>query len=98
MKGKVVSSAVLSLVVCAATAAFAQNKPAQELRLPSAVAEAKQSQPQDSDGSVFVHDGLPMLFKLHHDTEAGTGRAVDVDEFVIEIQSMNSDGNPRPVG
>src|SRR5262249_37925758 len=88
---------VLSLVVCAASAAFAQVKPSQELRRPSAV-DTQKAQPQDDDGSVFFQNGLPMLFKVHHDTEVGTGRAVDVDEFVIELQVMNSDGNPEPVG
>jgi hypothetical protein len=98
MKGKVVSSAVLSFVVFAASAAFAQNKPSQELRRPAAGSNAQQSQPQDSDGSVFFQNGLPMLFKVHHDTEVDTGRAVDVDELVVELQVMNSDGNPEPVG
>ena len=39
-----------------------------------------------------------MLLELHHDTEVGTNKPVDVYMFVIELQVMNSDGNLEPVG
>jgi hypothetical protein len=39
-----------------------------------------------------------MLLELHHDTEVGTNKPIDVYMFVIEMQIMNSDGNLEPVG
>ncbi len=68
----------------------------QQQRRPPAI--ASQAQPSDPDGSVFVLDGMPMLLELHHDTEVGTGKPIDVYVFVIEMQIMNSDGNLEPVG
>ena len=41
---------------------------------------------------------MPMLLELHHDTEAGTNKPIDVYMFVIEMQVMNSDGNFEPMG
>jgi hypothetical protein len=69
-------------------------------RRPPAVARpaAAKSQPTDWDGSVFVLDGLPMVLNLHHDTVAGTNEPVDVYDLAIEMQMMNSDHNPEPVG
>src|SRR6195256_3061137 len=81
-----------------ASSLFAQAKQVERTRRPAAVPEAQQSQKKEWDGSVFVLDGMPMLMQLHHDTEVGTGRPVDVDVFVIEMQVMNSDGNLEPVG
>ncbi len=39
-----------------------------------------------------------MLLTLHHDTEVGTNKPIDVYDFVIELQVMNSDGDFEPVG
>lgn len=39
-----------------------------------------------------------MALILHHDTVAGTGAPIDIYEFVIELQFMNSDGGLEPVG
>lgn len=39
-----------------------------------------------------------MLLTLHHDTLADTGEPIDIYDFVIEMQVMNSDGNLEPVG
>jgi hypothetical protein len=77
---------------------FGQAKQVQQIRRPPALPEVQQSQKKEWDGSVFVLNGMPMLMELHHDTEVGTGRPVDVDVFVIEMQIMNSDGNLEPVG
>ncbi|HEX3818925.1 MAG TPA: hypothetical protein VHW45_01265 [Candidatus Sulfotelmatobacter sp.] len=41
---------------------------------------------------------MPMLLELHHDTEVGTNKPIDVYMFVIEMQVMNSDGNLEPIG
>lgn len=45
-----------------------------------------------------ILNGLPMLLELHHDTEVGTNKPINVYMFVIEMQVMNSDGNLEPVG
>ena len=39
-----------------------------------------------------------MLLARYHDTEVGTNKHIDVYDFVIEMQVMNSDGNLEPVG
>jgi hypothetical protein len=89
------------LLALMALPVFAQGKLTKVERRPPAVpasdAPAK-SQPQDWDGSVWVLDGMPMLFDLHHDTEVGTNKPIDVYVLVIEMQIMNSDGNLEPVG
>ena len=41
---------------------------------------------------------MPILLELHHDTEVGTNKPVDVYLFVIELQVLNSDGNFEPEG
>jgi hypothetical protein len=43
-------------------------------------------------------DGVPKIFELHHDTEARTGKRIDVYLLVIEKQTMNSDGKREPIG
>jgi hypothetical protein len=45
-----------------------------------------------------ILDGTPMNFQLHHDTRKGTNEPIDVYVMVIEMQVVNSDGNPEPVG
>jgi len=66
-------------------------------RPPMQAATASTRQP-DASGASYILDGTPMLLSLHHDTEVGTGKRVDVYDFVIELQVMNSDGNLEPVG
>ena len=39
-----------------------------------------------------------MLLELHHDTEASTGKPIDVYALVIELQVLNSDGMLEPEG
>ena len=39
-----------------------------------------------------------MLLELHHDTEVGNNKPIDVYAFVIELQIMNSDGDLEPEG
>ncbi len=99
---KGIRSLLLLLVgILAASALFAQSKPIQIQRRPPALPDASQktqSTPAAGDGSVFVLNGMPMLLALHHDTELGTNRPIDVYMFVIEMQIMNSDGNFEPVG
>jgi len=78
---------------------FAQTKPAQELRHPAAAAKpSPESAPRPSGDYFSILNGLPMLLTLHHDTEVGTNKPIDVYMFVIEMQVMNSDGNLEPEG
>src|SRR6266851_6147407 len=80
---------------------FGQTKQVQQQRRPAANAPASDVAPykaQDGSGASYILDGLPMLLALHHDTEVGTNKPVDVYMLVIEMQVMNSDGNFEPVG
>jgi hypothetical protein len=77
--------------------AFAQSAPKQIKRQPAADAPASDAQPENRD-SVNILNGLPTSLELHHDTEVGTNKPVDVFQFVIEMQVMNSDGNLEPIG
>lgn len=92
---------VLSAAILAASAA-AQVKQVKQERRPALIdenfAKAQQPQKQPTYQYFSILDGQPMLLELHHDTEVGTGRAVDVYQFVIELQVMNSDGNMEPIG
>jgi len=93
---------LIGLGIWSALPVFAQGKPPQVLRRPAAVAEAgaNTAPPKTPDGSgaSYILDGLPMLLELHHDTEVGTNKPVDVYMLVIEMQVMNSDGNLEPIG
>lgn len=93
---------ILFLTVVLATSALAQVKQVRHERRPTAApaagfsSTAPQTQPTYEFFSIL--DGMPMLLELHHDTEVGTGKPVDVYMFVIEMQIFNSDGNLEPVG
>jgi hypothetical protein len=93
------SSSLLTIWVLGVSLVLPSAK-AQELRRPSRIPQtAVQAAPHDSaDGSYFILDGQPMLLELHHDTEVGTNKPIDVYMFVIEMQIMNSDGDYEPVG
>src|SRR5260221_1386005 len=90
------------VAILVASPVFGQGKQPKVLRRPPAVAEAgtDTAKPKTPDGSgaSYVLDGLPMLLALHHDTEVGTNKPVDVFMLVIDIQIMHSDGNLEPVG
>ena len=80
---------------------FGQTKQMQTQRRPAANAPASDVAPykaQDGSGASYILDGRPVLLTLHHDTEVGTNNLVDVWQFVIELQVMNSDGNLEPEG
>jgi hypothetical protein len=85
-----------------ATSAIAQTKPVRYERRPAvqpdAAAAAASEQKQPTYQYFSILNGMPMLFQLHHDTEVGTNKPVDVILFVIELQVMNSDGKLEPVG
>jgi hypothetical protein len=88
-------------VLLAASSAFAQAKQVRHERRPAATAEASSNAaPPTQPNYIYfsILDGTPKGLVLHHDTEVGTGRLVDVYMFPIELQVMNSDGNLEPEG
>ena len=93
--------ASLLLVLAATAQDQATQKPAPRVqRRPSASAEATPafSRKQPNYEYFSILDGLPISLELHHDTEAGTNAPIDVYQFVIELQVLNSDGNLEPEG
>jgi hypothetical protein len=90
-----VASLILGLF---AAQGFAQKK-APEKRRPAVSAAASPASAPAPSGEYFsILDGMPILLELHHDTEVGTNKPIDVYQFVIELQVMNSDGNLEPEG
>ena len=91
---------ILVLMGLLASAALGQVKQIRQQRRPPAAPDpsstAAPTQPNYDYFSIL--DGMPMLLELHHDTEVGTGKAIDFYMFVIELQIMNSDGYLEPVG
>jgi hypothetical protein len=86
-----------------AYSALAQDKQIRHERRPPALpdatsASASEPQKQPSYEYFSILDGMPVLLELHHDTEVGTGKPIDVYQFVIELQVMNSDGDLEPEG
>jgi len=77
----------------------AKKQVTKDSRRPAASATASSAtQPPPTYEFFSILDGTPMLLELHHDTEVGTNKPIDVYMFVIELQVMNSDGNFEPVG
>src|SRR5215469_3855614 len=96
-----VARAVLlgAVTLLVSSALFAQTKQLQSQRRPPVSAEATPpNAPAPSQEYFSILNGMPMLLELHHDTEVGTNKPIDVYLFVIEMQVMNSDGNLEPVG
>jgi hypothetical protein len=93
-----------SITIClagmlATSSAFGQAKEIRHERHPAAfpaVTATPQTQPTYEYFSIL--NGTPQGLTLHHDTEVGTGKAVDVYVFPIELQVMNSDGDLEPEG
>ncbi len=96
---KVLRFAGCALALFTTVLAFGQSKAPQEKRRPAANAAASPAGAPDPSGEFFsILDGLPFLLEVHHDTEVGTNKPIDVYMMVIEMQVMNSDGNFEPVG
>jgi hypothetical protein len=92
---------LLVLIGLLASSALAQEKQIRHERRPAQVADsaaANEPQKQPNYDYFSILDGMPMLLELHHDTEVGTNKPIDVYMFVIELQVMNSDGNLEPEG
>ncbi len=80
---KITRLGVLFIVgILVASPVFGQGKQPQVVRRPPAVAvagtETAQPKTPDGSGASYILDGLPMLLALHHDTEVGTNKPVDV--------------------
>lgn len=105
MRSAVKMSVVGFVTLHLALFAFAQDQPKQKTSLPArrrpdATAEATPlSSPKQPNYFYFsILDGLPISLELHHDTVMGTNAPIDVYQFVIELQVLNSDGNAEPEG
>lgn len=96
------STIVFLLGLLAASSVMAQLEPVRHERRPAASAEPfpsdapAQKQPKYDFFSIL--DGTPQGLELHHDTQVGTGKPIDVYVFPIELQVLNSDGNLEPEG
>jgi hypothetical protein len=90
----------LLLVLLAASAVFGQTKEVRHERRPAVAVEGAANPPQTQPTYQYfsILDGTPMGLSLHHDTEVGTGKPVDVYQYAIELQVLNSDGNLEPEG
>jgi hypothetical protein len=92
------------LALLAASLVFAQEqekeKQIRHERRPAATAEATSTptQTQPTYQYFSILDGTPMALELHHDTEVGTGKPIDVYMYAIELQVLNSDGDLEPEG
>ena len=102
MSAKIVRWVLLGcLQILTVASLFAQqSKQVRRERRPVASAQTVSAEPQKQPAYDYfsILDGLPILLELHHDTEVGTNAPVDVYQFVIELQVMNSDGDLEPEG
>jgi hypothetical protein len=91
---------VVLLLIVAALGVFAQAGEIRHERRPAASPQAPLPAEQPAPEYVYfsILDGTPRGLTLHHDTEVGTNKPVDVYVFPIELQVMNSDGNLEPEG
>jgi hypothetical protein len=94
-----IASISVALTTLLATLASAQTKAIRHERRPAVVTESAASERKQPTYQYFsILDGTPMGLTLHHDTEVGTNRPVDVYMYPIELQVLNSDGNLEPEG
>jgi hypothetical protein len=96
------SICVVALMFCALSLFGQQVQTRKEVhqRRPAAVAKATPlDSPKQPNYEYFsILDGSPQGMWLHHDTEVGTNDPIDVYQFAIELQVLNSDGNLEPEG
>jgi len=96
-----VSSFLVGLVILLAVpSVFAQAKQVRHERRPAVAAAVTPTGPLPQPNYQYfsILDGTPKGLWLHHDTEVGTGKPIDVYQFAIELQVLNSDGNLEPEG
>jgi len=94
---RIVLVGLLFLFACLCLSAQSAH-PARQRRpsIDTEVPPVDQKQPTYQYFSIL--DGLPEGLELHHDTQVGTGKPVDVYQFPIELQVLNSDGDLEPEG
>jgi hypothetical protein len=100
-KNTAVCLAALLISFAVASVSLAQDKQVRTERRPPAQPDASSSisDAKQPDYRYFsILNGVPMSLELHHDTEVGTNKPVDVYVLVIEMQVMNSDGHLEPIG
>ena len=89
----------VALILLVVPAGLAQAKAGHERRPVAQAAAVPTAPPQQPSTEFFtILDGTPKGLWLHHDTEAGTGKPIDVYVFAIELQVLNSDGDLEPEG
>jgi hypothetical protein len=91
---------LVALILLAGPAVLAQARQVRHERRPAATGAATPTTPMQQPSTEFftILDGTPKGLWLHHDTEANTGKPIDVYMFAIELQVLNSDGNFEPEG
>ena len=91
--------AIGMLLVCSVAISQTTTTPLRQKRRPKATAPASSASTPAPNGEFSsILNGSPMLLALYRDTEVGTNKPIEVYDFVIEMQVMNSDGNFEPVG
>jgi hypothetical protein len=92
-------SVLVGLVLAVVTSSVCAQQVRHERR-PAAFPQARVPavQPQPAYDFFSILDGGPKGLTLHHDTEVGTNKPIDVYVFPIELQVLNSDGNLEPEG
>ncbi|HEY1659306.1 MAG TPA: hypothetical protein VGG14_13220 [Candidatus Sulfotelmatobacter sp.] len=87
-------------VLIITSSVFAQQAQIREQRRPAANATATPSDSTKQPNYEYfsILDGTPILLQLHHDTQVGTNDPIDVYDYVIELQVLNSDGDLEPEG
>lgn len=90
----------LLVALTVASLVTAQDVQTRQQRRPAADAKATpaDSRKQPNYEYFSILDGTPILLDLHHDTQVGTNDPIDVYDYVIELQVLNSDGDLEPVG
>ncbi len=94
MKKRAQAVLVLLVGILVVSPAFAQPRKLKQERRPalSAAATRSTTPPPPPTGDFWsILNGIPFLLAVHHDTEVGTGKPIDVYQLVIEMQTMNSD-------
>jgi hypothetical protein len=86
------------LLTIVASGLLAQSKQVQRRPPAAPIGQLPLVQPQPAYDYFSILDGTPRALALHHDTEVGTNKPIDVYMFAIELQVMNSDGNLEPEG
>jgi hypothetical protein len=94
---KSITRVVLISALGFSSIAFAQVAQVKQQRRPELSEPASSPDATKPSGVYFsILNGVPLLFELHHDTEVGTNKPVDVYLMQMGLQVMNSDGGLEP--